>query len=125
MWTTKDITNQKGKTVIVTGGNTGIGYETASALFQAGADVTIACRDKDKAAEAITGMKARKGTGTLEVGMLDLASLNSVRQFAKRFVEQHSQLHLLINNICMNFQAAFSLIRQRKKSGQTNKNNGC
>jgi len=98
MWTTKDIPNQKGKTVIVTGGNTGIGYETALALFQAGANVTIACRDKDKAAEAITRMKARKGTGALEVGIVDLASLNSVRQFAKGYIEQHSQLHLLINN---------------------------
>ena len=98
MWTTKDIPNQKGKTVIVTGGNTGIGFETALALFGAGANVTIACRDKAKAEKAIIGMEARKGTGSLEVGILDLASLQSVRQFAKTFIEQHKHLHLLINN---------------------------
>jgi len=98
MWTTKDIKSQKGKTVIITGANTGIGFETATALFQAGANVTIACRDKDKADQAIIDMKKRKGTGSLKVAVLDLASLNSVRQFAKTFVEQHTQLHMLINN---------------------------
>jgi len=49
--------------------------EAAIGTVQAGADVTIACRDKDKAAEAITGMKARKGTGALEVGHTTFALL--------------------------------------------------
>jgi NAD(P)-dependent dehydrogenase (short-subunit alcohol dehydrogenase family) len=98
MWTTKDITDQEGKTVIVTGGNTGIGYETALALYQAGANVIVACRDKNKAKKAIAKMENEKGAGSLEIGILDLASLNSVRQFAKTFIEQHKQLHLLINN---------------------------
>lgn len=99
MWTTKDISNQKGKIVIVTGGNTGISYETALALYQAGANVIVACRDKDKAEKAINEMEFGEGTGTLEVGILDLASLASVRQFAETFIEQHKQLHLLINNV--------------------------
>jgi NAD(P)-dependent dehydrogenase (short-subunit alcohol dehydrogenase family) len=98
MWTTKDIINQKGKTVIVTGGNTSIGYEIALALFRAGANVVIACRDKGKADKAIIQMETLKGIGSLEVGILDLASLDSVRQFAETFIEQHRQLHLLINN---------------------------
>lgn len=98
MWTTKNITNQSGKTVIVTGGNTGIGYETALALFQAGANVIIACRDKSKAEKAIIEMENQKGTGSLEVGILDLASLNSVREFAEKFSSQHRYLHLLVNN---------------------------
>lgn len=98
MWTTKDIPDQKGKTAIVTGGNTGIGYETALALVQAGAHVIIACRNKGKAEKAIIEMKAQKGTGSLEAGILDLASLHSVRQFADTFIEKHHQLHLLINN---------------------------
>ncbi|MDQ2720679.1 MAG: oxidoreductase [Bacteroidota bacterium] len=98
MWTTKDIPNQKGRTVIVTGGNTGIGFETAFALFQAGANVIIACRDKDKAEKAIIKIENRRGAGCLEVGILDLASLNSIRQFAEKFIDKHQQLHLLINN---------------------------
>ncbi len=98
MWTAKDITNQTGKTVIVTGSNTGIGYETALALFQAGANVIVACRDKNKGEKAIAEMESLKGRGSLEIGILDLASLNSVRLFAEKFIEQHKELHLLINN---------------------------
>ncbi len=98
MWAKKDIISQKGKTVIITGANTGIGYETALALYQAGANVIIACRDKEKAKNAIAKMEIQKGTGSLEVGILDLASLYSVRHFAETFIEQHKQLHLLINN---------------------------
>ena len=60
--------------------------------------MTIACRDKGKAEEAIATMKARNGTGSLEVRILDLASLQSVRQFADMFMEQHKQFHLLVNN---------------------------
>jgi NAD(P)-dependent dehydrogenase (short-subunit alcohol dehydrogenase family) len=98
MWTTKDIPSQKEKTVIVTGANTGLGYETALALYKAGASVIVACRDKDKAEQAIAKMETENGTGSLEVGILDLASLNSVKQFSQTFIEQHKQLHLLINN---------------------------
>lgn len=98
MWTTKDIPSQKGKTVIVTGANTGIGYETALALYKAGANVIVACRDKTKAEKAIAKMETEKGSGSLEIGILDLAGLDVVRQFAKTFIAQHNQLHLLINN---------------------------
>lgn len=98
MWTTKEIPDQKGKTVIVTGANTGIGYETALALYKAGATVVVACRDKKKAKQAIAKMETEKGTGSLEIGVLDLASFESVRAFAETFIAQHKQLHVLINN---------------------------
>ncbi|MET4082702.1 NAD(P)-dependent dehydrogenase (short-subunit alcohol dehydrogenase family) [Pedobacter sp. UYP30] len=98
MWTAKDIPNQKDKTIIVTGGNTGIGFETALALYRAGAKVIIACRDKEKADQAIKEMKNRKGNGSLEVSILDLSSLDSVKQFADTFMQQHQGLDLLINN---------------------------
>ncbi len=98
MWTTKDIPDQKGKIAIVTGANTGIGYETALALYKAGATVVVACRDKEKATQAIAKMETEKGTGSLEIGVLDLASLESVSVFAETFIAQHKQLHLLINN---------------------------
>ncbi|GAB3638238.1 SDR family NAD(P)-dependent oxidoreductase [Hymenobacter arcticus] len=98
MWTAKDIPAQAGKTAIVTGANTGIGYATALALYQAGATVVVACRDRKKASQAIAKMETEKGTGSLEIGVLDLASLASVRAFAATFSAQHQQLHLLINN---------------------------
>ena len=57
--------NLKGKTAIVTGSNTGIGYETALDLYKKGAKVYIACRNEEKALDAIKRMKAEGGTGEL------------------------------------------------------------
>ena len=57
MWTRNDIATQNGKTAIVTGANAGIGYETALALYQAGAQVIIATRDVEKAHQAIEKIK--------------------------------------------------------------------
>ncbi|HEY4060619.1 MAG TPA: SDR family NAD(P)-dependent oxidoreductase [Puia sp.] len=91
MWTKNNIPGQTGKTIIVTGANTGIGFETALALYQAGAQVILACRSLDNAHEAITKIKAQKGKGTLEAASLDLASLASVRQFANNFLQQHQR----------------------------------
>lgn len=98
MWTADDIPSQKGKTIIVTGANSGIGYETALALYLAGANVTVASRDESKARQAIERMERHAGTGSLEAGIIDLASLDSVRGFAETFVAQHDRLDVLINN---------------------------
>jgi NAD(P)-dependent dehydrogenase (short-subunit alcohol dehydrogenase family) len=98
MWTTDNITSQAGKVIIVTGANTGIGYETALALYQKGAHVVIACRNAASAAQAIAKMEAQGGNGSLEAGVLDLADLVSVQQFAEGFKQKHGRLHVLINN---------------------------
>ena len=98
MWTTEEMQNQKGRTVIITGGNTGIGFETALALYQAGANIIVACRDRNKAEKAIAEIKNRKGNGSLTIGIIDLASLRSVKEFAERFIKENKALHLLINN---------------------------
>ncbi|MEU8934671.1 oxidoreductase [Streptomyces sp. NPDC048409] len=98
MWTSADIPDQNGKNVIVTGANTGIGYETALALYLAGANVTLACRDQGKAEQAVARMKEQSGPGSLEIGVLDLADLDSVRLFAETYLRQHTQLDVLVNN---------------------------
>ncbi|HTE00005.1 MAG TPA: oxidoreductase [Mucilaginibacter sp.] len=98
MWTTKNIPDQTGKTVIVTGANVGIGYETALALYQAGAQVIIASRDRKKAEEAIAQIKNSGSKGSLEFIELNLASLAAVKQFADEFRQKHSKLEILINN---------------------------
>jgi NAD(P)-dependent dehydrogenase (short-subunit alcohol dehydrogenase family) len=98
MWTKKNMTNQSGKTAIVTGANAGVGFETALALYEKGAHVIVACRDNDKANNAIEKIKSHAGTGTLETGILDLSDLKSVKQFAETFIFEHPQLHILINN---------------------------
>ena len=87
-----------GQIMLVTGANTGIGYETALALYQAGAHVVLACRSPAKARQAEAAMLQAGGPGTLEVAHLDLASLEQVQHFTDAFRRQHRQLHGLVNN---------------------------
>jgi len=98
MWTKKDIPAQAGKTIIITGANTGIGYETALALYEAGAHVVLACRNMDKAEAARKKLAALDGKGTLEIAQLNLGSLADIKRFADDFIRGHKQLHLLVNN---------------------------
>jgi NAD(P)-dependent dehydrogenase (short-subunit alcohol dehydrogenase family) len=98
MWTKDNVGDQTGKTVIVTGANAGIGFETALALYEAGAEVILACRSLEKAQQALAKIKEHKGTGTLEIAQLDLESLVSVKQFADDFIKKHTRLDVLINN---------------------------
>ena len=87
-----------GKTAIVTGSNTGLGFETALDLYKRGAKVFVACRDKEKGLDAIKRMKATSDGGELIYGHLDLASLGSVKEFADKIIDEESRLDLLVNN---------------------------
>ena len=98
MWKKKNISNQKDKTIIVTGANVGIGFETALALYEAGANVVLACRNLQNAEEAINKLKTLNGSVTLESGTLDLSDLSAVKQFAEAFLQKHKRLNVLINN---------------------------
>ena len=98
MWTSDDIPDQTGKIAIVTGANSGIGYETALALFKAGAHVVIASRDAAKSIDALNRMQACGGKGTLETELLDLASLSRIEVFSDIIKKKHDRLDLLINN---------------------------
>jgi NAD(P)-dependent dehydrogenase (short-subunit alcohol dehydrogenase family) len=89
-WSTQDIPDQSGRTVIVTGANSGIGRAAASALAERGARVVLAVRNAEKGASAAAGMP-----GTVEVRPLDLADLASVRAFAEGW---EGDIDLLINN---------------------------
>lgn len=87
-----------GKTAIVTGSNTGLGFETALDLYQRGAKVYVACRNEEKGLDAIERMKAISDGGELVYGRLDLASLSSVKEFAEKVITTESRLDLLVNN---------------------------
>jgi len=88
----------KGKTAIVTGANTGIGYITAKELAKMGANVIIACRDPQRSSDALARLKSETGNDNIEALPLDLNSLASVRSFAKEFQQRNQPLNLLINN---------------------------
>ena len=98
MWNKENIAAQNGKIILVTGANTGIGYETALALYQAGAHVILACRSTEKALDTQLRLETQGGTGSLEIGVIDLSDLESVTQFAKGFTAKHQKLDVLINN---------------------------
>jgi NAD(P)-dependent dehydrogenase (short-subunit alcohol dehydrogenase family) len=97
-WISKNLDSQKGKTAIVTGANSGIGFYTALGLAKLGATVIVAGRNKEKIKEAIQAIKKETITGNVFAGIIDLASLNSVRAFANEFNKNHTKLDLLINN---------------------------
>jgi len=98
MWTANDIPDLSGKTIIVTGGNSGIGYEAADQLAAHGAHVVLACRDVQKAQTAAETIRSRHLAAAIEIMELDLASLASVRAFAEAFRGRHQRLDTLCNN---------------------------
>jgi NAD(P)-dependent dehydrogenase (short-subunit alcohol dehydrogenase family) len=87
-----------GKVALVTGANTGLGFETALALYQKGAKVIVACRDEAKGLEAIERIKVSGDDGKLVYGHLDLSNLNSVKEFTAKIIADEPRLDLLINN---------------------------
>lgn len=87
-----------GKVCIVTGGNTGIGKETARGLAQRGAKVVLACRDTGKAEAARDDIARSTGRKDVEVIALDLGSKASIRAFGERFRAAHERLDVLVNN---------------------------
>jgi len=97
-WTTADIPSLSGKTVVVTGATGGLGYETAMALAGAGAIVILTGRNDAKGLRAIEGICERFPNALIVYEHLDLASLASVADFARRFAASNEQLDLLVNN---------------------------
>jgi NAD(P)-dependent dehydrogenase (short-subunit alcohol dehydrogenase family) len=97
-WGTQDIGDQRGKKVVVTGANSGIGYYTALELGRAGADVVVACRDPGRGKEALAQLRKEAPDATFRLEALDLADLRSVRAFADRYLATGAPLDLLVNN---------------------------
>ena len=87
-----------GKTVIITGANTGIGKETALDLANRGARVILACRDEKKATIAVDDIKKKTNNQNVIFKKLDLASLASVRQFSEEILQEEEHIDVLINN---------------------------
>ncbi|MEM9216201.1 MAG: oxidoreductase [Cyanobacteria bacterium P01_F01_bin.150] len=93
-----DVRSQPDKIAVVTGANTGIGYETAMGLAQTNMKVILACRNLEKADKAKARILDVLPNADLEVMLLDLSQLSSVKTFAEQFRRQYDRLDLLINN---------------------------
>src|ERR1700691_3759050 len=97
-WSTEDIGDQTGRVALITGANSGIGYETARALADHGAHVILACRDGEKARRARDKLESELERSSLELLHLDLADLVSVRRAAAEVLTGHARLDILVNN---------------------------
>jgi NAD(P)-dependent dehydrogenase (short-subunit alcohol dehydrogenase family) len=96
-WTTADIPDQTGRTAVITGANTGLGFETAKTLAAKGAHVVIAVRNTDKGKQAATQI-GHDVAGKVEVQELDLTSLDSITSASEDIKKHFDKIDLLINN---------------------------
>jgi len=97
-WTTADISDQTGRTAVITGANTGLGYETASALAAKGAHVVLAVRNLEKGKVAADLIARATPGASVAIQELDLTSLDSIRTAADQLRSAHDSIDLLINN---------------------------
>jgi NAD(P)-dependent dehydrogenase (short-subunit alcohol dehydrogenase family) len=97
-WTAADIPDQSGRVAIVTGSNSGLGYDTAAALAEKGAHVVMAVRNLDKGNEAVERLKSASPNANVTLQELDLSSLASVRKAADEIRAAHPRIDLLVNN---------------------------
>ena len=97
-WTVTDIPDQTGRTAVVTGANTGLGFETAAALAARGARVVLAVRNLEKGKQAAARISESTPGADVELQELDLTSLQAVRAAAEQLRSNHDRIDLLINN---------------------------
>lgn len=97
-WGIADVPSLAGKVIIVTGGNSGLGFEAAKVFAQKEATIVLACRSEERGAVARDFILQESPNAQVEVMFLDLANLQSVEQFAQSFKKKFNQLHILLNN---------------------------
>lgn len=97
-WSAANIPDQSGRIIIITGSNSGIGFWMAKYLAQKGARIIMACRSEERAQTAKEKILNQQPDAIIEVEILDLASLKSVKEFSERIHQKHERLDILINN---------------------------
>ncbi|UTW62463.1 SDR family oxidoreductase [bacterium SCSIO 12741] len=97
-WTANNIRDQRGKTFLVTGANSGLGFGTSQVLASLGAQVIMTARNLQKGEKAVAKLKQEVPHAKVILMKLDLADLESVKSFADEFKKRYSQLDVLINN---------------------------
>lgn len=97
-WNSQQMGDLGGKTIVVTGANSGLGYAATEAFVTHGAHVVLACRSTERGQEATTQIRESSSDGTMTVLELDLAALDSIRAFVQTFETDHERLDVLCNN---------------------------
>ncbi|MFG2087294.1 MULTISPECIES: oxidoreductase [unclassified Spirillospora] len=97
-WTPDELPDLSGRTAVVTGANAGLGFHTALELARRGAEVTLACRDEERAKRALAELRRLAPGAAAEYRPLDVANLESVREFAAGYTADRPCLDILINN---------------------------
>ncbi|TDF41376.1 SDR family NAD(P)-dependent oxidoreductase [Alteromonadaceae bacterium M269] len=97
-WKITNLERQDDKVFLITGANSGIGFTTAKELLRKGATVILAVRNRQKGVEAVSKLKGDILQAKVSMLELDLADLDSVRQFSQNFKANHDRLDVLINN---------------------------
>src|SRR6476469_2297028 len=97
-WTAGDVPDQAGRIAIVTGANSGLGFDTAAVLADKGAHVVLAVRNLDKGKDAIDRITSKSPDAVVSLQVLDLTSLDSVRKAADQLRADYPRIDLLINN---------------------------
>src|SRR5712692_11350097 len=97
-WTSDDVPGQQGRLAVVTGANTGLGFETAQVLAARGASLVLAVRDTEKGKRAAARIAGPAPGANVMVQPLDLACLDSVRAAAAELRARHPRIDLLVNN---------------------------
>ena len=92
-WTLEQMPSLKGRTIIVTGSNSGIGFETAKVLASKGAQVILACRNHQKGIEA-----KKRIIGLVEYINLDLTNFNNIKKFCQAIHQKYEKVDILVNN---------------------------
>ena len=97
-WTANDLPELSGKVILITGGNSGIGFQAAVEFARKHSSVVLGCRSVEKGRAAAAQIMGACPQASVDVMELDLASLESIRNFARSFLARHSKLHVLCNN---------------------------
>lgn len=97
-WTSEDMPGQSGRTIVVTGANSGLGFEATTAFARNGGEVVMACRDPDRGRAARDEIIEAVPDADLVVERCDLAELDSIEAFAARLHDRYDELHVLCNN---------------------------
>ena len=93
-WTAKDIPDLSGKVIIVTGANSGLGYEDVKAFVRNGAQTILACRNMNKANKALVKIQTKIPDARAEIMQLDLGSLDSIKRFVSEFKKKYNAVGL-------------------------------